>query len=116
MRACDANQINQPQTNPLIRILLFAIAMATLFTSVSCSANKSPDMVVIETLQLGTEPPRININTATRDQLMTLPGIGEVKAKKIIRGRPYDRVEDLWRIEGIGQKTMTGVRDKITVE
>lgn len=39
----------------------------------------------------------------------------EVKAQRIIEGRPYQRVADLWRIEGMGQKTMASLRDKITV-
>lgn len=58
---------------------------------------------------------KININTATKAELMTLDGIGEVLADRIIAGRPYERVEDLLRILGIGSKTLTKIRDKVTV-
>ena len=49
----------QPKTNPVITSLLFAIAMTALFTYVDCRTNKSPDVLIVETLQLGTETPRI---------------------------------------------------------
>ncbi|MCH8293357.1 helix-hairpin-helix domain-containing protein [Candidatus Poribacteria bacterium] len=58
---------------------------------------------------------KININTATKAELMTLDGIGEVLADRIIAGRPYERVEDLLRISGIGSKTLAKIRDKVTV-
>ncbi|MBI1925511.1 helix-hairpin-helix domain-containing protein [Candidatus Poribacteria bacterium] len=61
------------------------------------------------------ETPQMNINTATKAELMTLPTIGEVKAQRIIEGRPYQRVADLWKLDGFGEKTMASLRDKITV-
>jgi DNA uptake protein ComE-like DNA-binding protein len=48
---------------------------------------------------------RINPNTAARDELMRLPGIGEVTANRIIEARPFKVVTDLRSVEGIGEKT-----------
>jgi competence protein ComEA len=45
-------------------------------------------------------------NSASRDDLMALPGIGEVMALRIIEGRPYSSAKDLLRVPGIGQKTL----------
>ncbi len=49
---------------------------------------------------------KINPNTAARDQLMLLPGVGEVTANRIIEARPFRRPRDLLRVEGIGPKTL----------
>lgn len=49
---------------------------------------------------------KINPNTAARDQLMLLPGVGEVTANRIIGARPFRKPEDLLNVEGIGPKTL----------
>jgi competence protein ComEA len=59
---------------------------------------------------------RININTASVDQLTSLPGIGPAKAAAIVEGRPYTSVDDLDRVSGIGAKTIEQLRDLITTE
>ncbi len=56
---------------------------------------------------------KININTATIDDLKSLPGIGEVKAKRIIENRPYRTLRDLLRVPGIGRKTLEKIKDMI---
>jgi len=48
----------------------------------------------------------VNINTAARDELMRVPGIGEVTANRIIEGRPYGKPADLEKVEGISAKTV----------
>jgi len=60
------------------------------------------------------EKKSINPNTAPRDLLMKLPGIGEVSANRIIEGRgkrKYAAAEDLEAISGIGTKTIERIRD-----
>ncbi|MGJ8641788.1 MAG: helix-hairpin-helix domain-containing protein [Luteolibacter sp.] len=49
---------------------------------------------------------KINPNTAARDQLMLLPGVGEITANRIIEARPYKIPRDLLNVEGIGPKTL----------
>jgi len=49
---------------------------------------------------------KINPNTAARDELMLLPGVGEVTANRIIQARPFRKAEDLLKVEGIGTKTL----------
>jgi competence protein ComEA len=52
------------------------------------------------------EGEKINLNTAARDDIMKLPGIGEVTANRIIESRPYTKLEDLTEVNGIGKQTL----------
>ena len=61
----------------------------------------------------------ININTADKETLMTISGVGEKKAEAIIRYRekngPFKSVDDLSNIKGIGENTLDKQRDVLTV-
>ena len=57
----------------------------------------------------------ININTASQAELEELPGIGSTTAKKIISNRPFDRVDDLKQVEGIGDKKYQELVGYITI-
>ena len=61
----------------------------------------------------GGEP--LDPNTATVDQIMLLPGIGEVLAERIVEGRPYKSVDDLRRVPGIGEKVFAGLKDSLQI-
>lgn len=61
----------------------------------------------------------ININKASVNELMTLPGLGEVKAKEIVDYRekngPFKNKEALLLVKGIGEKIYENLKDKITI-
>ncbi len=63
-----------------------------------------------------TETGKININTATKEELQTLSGIGPKRAEAIIANRPYSSPEEVTKIHGFGPKTYEVLKDKITVE
>lgn len=62
----------------------------------------------------------VNLNKATKEQLMTLPGIGEAKADMIIQYREkngsFQKAEDIMKIEGIKEGVFQKIKDLITVD
>ncbi|WP_455721095.1 helix-hairpin-helix domain-containing protein [Agathobacter sp.] len=66
-----------------------------------------------------TSSGKVNINTATKEQLMTLSGIGESKADSIIKYRTengsFSAVEDITKVSGIGEAMLNKIKDDITV-
>ena len=59
---------------------------------------------------------RVNINTATVEELQTLPGIGPAKARLIVAHRPYQSVDDLAKLQGIGRKLTSDLRPLIKID
>ncbi|BCI60565.1 hypothetical protein I4300191C4_10460 [Solibaculum mannosilyticum] len=65
------------------------------------------------------ESPKININTATKEDLLTLKGINISLAKKIIAYResegPFEKIEDLMNVYGIDERIFNRIKDDICV-
>ncbi len=75
-------------------------------------------IAAVATRQADAAPDLIDLNTADAADLMSLPGIGEVRAQAILRWRdangPIEDVEDLTGISGIGIGTVSAIRPLVT--
>jgi len=61
---------------------------------------------------------KVDVNSASADELASLPGIGASKAAAIIAERekkPFASVDDLERVRGIGERTVEDLRGKVSV-
>ncbi|MGI6423384.1 MAG: helix-hairpin-helix domain-containing protein [Candidatus Dojkabacteria bacterium] len=68
-----------------------------------------------KTEQQTTDTPKecVNINSGSKSELETLPGVGPSTAQKIIDNRPYKALEDLLNVSGIGEVTYAKLKEKI---
>ncbi|MFQ5452229.1 MAG: ComEA family DNA-binding protein, partial [Candidatus Paceibacterota bacterium] len=57
----------------------------------------------------------VNVNTAAKSDLETLPGIGPVTADKIIEGRPYSSIQGLMDEKVVNKGQWEKIKDKITI-
>lgn len=86
-------------------------------TTAPTTSNVFPDATKPSTQQPSSG--KININTATIDQLMLLPGIGPVLAQNIIDYRNHNgnfqKLTDLLLVDGIGEQRLDSIMELITI-
>jgi competence protein ComEA len=69
---------------------------------------------------LAADLQKVNLNTATLEELMTLDGIGQKVAERILNFRekngPFQKPEDLMMVKGVGEKIFEANKDKIVIQ
>jgi competence protein ComEA len=79
-------------------------------------AKAKPTTTAATTAPAPAEPAgTVDLNTATVDELQSLPGIGPVKAQAIVDGRPYKSVKDFESRNVVAASTLDKFRDQVTV-
>ena len=96
-------------------VIVAVLAMAAL--PAGAAQQKSPAAKPAGASAAPTTP--VNINTATQQQLETLPGLGAKVAQRIIEYRQkngnFKKVEDLMNVKGIGEKSFLKLKPILTI-
>lgn len=110
----DINVINQAEAvydGQKIRILSYAETSQGVQTASNPSGGQGGSQ--------GSSDGKVNINRADAAALQTIPGIGPSKAERIIDYRntagPFQSIEDIKNVSGIGNKTFESIREYLTV-
>lgn len=74
------------------------------------------DSTVLAAADKAVQADLLDINTATVDQLKALPGIGDAYSEKIIKGRPYERKDELAQKKILPRATYEGIKYKIVAK
>ena len=92
----------------LLRAIAIAVALAFAAPSIAFAKSQPADKKAS-----AKKTEKLDLNTATEDELKALPGIGDAYSKKIIEGRPYKAKDELVEKKIIPKATYAKIKDKV---
>lgn len=98
--------------NLILAAMFFALA-ASAYAQKADAPKAATAASATKEMPKDTKAELIDINSADEKTLMTLKGIGDATAKKIIKSRPYSGKDDLLKKAVVSEKVYTDIKDEI---
>ncbi len=104
----------------MLSIISAVLAVAVVLASPLSPAVGGPEWRGPVQEQNQNAPKPVDVNTATAEELQSVPGIGETLAKRIVEFRqehgPFEKVDDLLNVRGIGVTSLDKLRPFLTIK